>query len=163
MATRAGDVDPGLLLFLQRAEGLTPAALEKMLNEDSGLLGVSGISADMHTLLASPEPAARLALEVYCHRARKYLGAYLAVLGGADAILFGGGVGEHAPEVRAKILAGMQWAGIVLDDAANNAALGAEACIGAHDSRTALWVTPVDETVILAEEAATVLVADRSA
>lgn len=163
MATRSGDVDPGLLLYLQRAEGLTPAALEKMLNEDAGLLGISGISADMRTLLASPEPAARLAVDVYCHRARKYLGAYLAVLGGVDAILFGGGVGEHAAEVRARILADMEWAGIVVDDAANSAAVGAEACISTHDSATALWVTPVDEAVILAEEAATVLAADGNA
>ena len=153
MATRSGDVDPGLLLYLQRTEGMSPARLEQLLNEESGLLGVSGMSGDMRTLLGSSEPAARLAVELYCQRARKYLGAYLAVLGGADAVLFGGGIGENAPEIRARILEGMAWAGIELDTERNRVAAGTPAALHAPNSRTEIHVVPVDEAAILTEEA----------
>jgi len=108
MATRCGDVDAGLVIHLQRQAGLSPAATDRLLNESSGLLGLSGISGDMRVLLASENPHARLAVDLYCYRARKYIGAYLAVLGGVDAILFGGGVGENAPEIRARILDGLE-------------------------------------------------------
>jgi acetate kinase len=157
MATRSGDVDAGVLTFLQRVEGLSADALEEMLNRSSGLLGVSGFSSDMRELLASEAPAARLAVELYCYRARKYLGAYLAVLGGADAVLFGGGVGEHAASVRERILTGLEWCGIALDAEANRAATGQEARISAPESRTEVWVLPVDEATILAQEAAALL------
>ena len=132
--------------------------MERLLNESSGLRGVSGISGDMRTLLAADDPRARLAVQLYCYRARKYLGAYLAVLGGADAILFGGGVGENAAAVRAAILEGMDWAGIRLDDAANSAIVsGREGRISAADSRIEAWVIPVDESQILAQEALAVM------
>lgn len=157
MATRAGDVDPGLLLFLQRAEGFMPERLERLLNEESGLLGLSGLSGDMRRLLESDDPAARLALEVYGYRARKYIGAYLAVLGGADAVLFGGGVGEHAAPVRERILAGLEWAGIALDADANRDAVAREARISGRKSKVEVWVIPVDEAAILAQEAAALL------
>lgn len=177
MASRSGDVDPGLLLHLQRAADLTPERLEQILNEESGLLGVSGVSADMRAVLESNSPAAREAVDLYCYRARKYLGAYLAALGGADAILFGGGVGENAPVVRERILAGLEWAGIELDLERNRAAVGREARIDSTASaqerleavagtdmrvehrRTgpSVWVLPVDEAEILAEEAVAVL------
>jgi acetate kinase len=157
MATRSGDIDPGLLLFLQRAEGLTPEQMERLLNTESGLLGLSGASSDMRQLLAAEDDAARLAVEVYCYRARKYVGAYVAALGGAQAILFGGGVGEHAPPVREKILAGLHPLGIVLDANANRAAIGVEALISRHDSGVEVWVIPVDEARILAEEAVAVV------
>lgn len=158
MATRCGDLDPGLVTFLQRAEGLNVADMERLLNEGSGLRGVSGISGDMRILLAADDPRARLAVRLYCYRARKYLGAYLAVLGGADAILFGGGVGENAAAVRAAIFDGMDWAGIRLDTAAN-AAVGREGRISAADSRIEAWVLPVDESRILAQEALAVMTA----
>lgn len=153
MATRCGDLDPGVVTFLQRAESLSTADMERLLNENSGLRGVSGMSGDMRTLLATDDPRARLAIELYCYRARKYLGAYLAVLGGADAILFGGGVGENAVAVRAAILDGMDWAGIRLDTAANAALSGPEGRISKTDSRIEAWVIPVDESRILAQEA----------
>jgi len=153
MATRSGDVDPGLLLYLQRVEGISPERLERLLNEESGLRGVSGMSGDMRALLGSSEPAARLAVELYCRRARKYVGAYLAVLGGADAILFGGGVGENAPEIRARILEGMAWAGIELDSERNRAAVGTPAALHRPGSRTEIHALAVDEAAILAEEA----------
>jgi acetate kinase len=160
MATRCGDVDPGLLLFLQQAEGLRPDALERLLNRESGLLGVSGLSGDMRTLLEAPSEAARQAMDLYCYRARKYIGAYLTVLEGTDAILFGGGVGENAPAVRARILAGMEWAGIVLDAGAN-CAFGTEARISSPNSQVEMWVILVDEAQILAREALAVIVARR--
>lgn len=153
MATRCGDLDPGVLLYLQRECGMPLEALDHVLSQESGLLGVSGSSADMRVLLASSEPQARLAVDLYCYRARKYIGAYLAVLGGADAILFGGGVGEHAPEIRARILQGWAWAGIALDAARNHAALGVEARIGHAGSPVAVWVLPVNEAAILAQAA----------
>lgn len=157
MATRCGDVDAGLLLHLQRTLAMTPDALEQLLNGRSGLLGVSGISADMRVLLEATDPAAQLAVEMYCYRARKYVGAYLAVLGGADAVLFGGGVGENSPAVRARILGGMQWAGIRMDAAANAAAVGKESRIDAPPpagaTGTAVWTVPADESSSLAAEA----------
>ena len=156
MATRSGDLDPGVLLYLLRESSMTVDELDRLLNKESGLRGISGIS-DMRKLLVSNEPSAQLALELYCYRARKYIGAYLAVLGGADAILFGGGVGEHAPEIRERILAGMEWAGIVLDRERNYSAIASETCISRDDSPVAVWAIAVDEAQLIAEEAARLL------
>ena len=153
MATRCGDVDPGALTYLQRAEGLTPEQLERVLNEASGLLGVSGESGDLRVLLASGDPRARLAIDLYCYRIRKYIGAYLAVLGGAHGVLFGGGAGEHAAAARRQILSGMEWCGLRLDEQANQATVGVEGRISAPDSALDVWVVPVDEAAVLAEEA----------
>lgn len=157
MATRSGDLDPGLLLYLQRTEGLDPAGMERLLNEQSGLLGLSGLSGDMRALHRSGDGAARAAIELFCYRARKYVGAYLAVLGGADAIVFGGGVGEHGVEEREAILHGLESFGIALDAGANRAAVGREACVSRADSRVEVWVIPVDEARILADEALALL------
>jgi acetate kinase len=152
MATRSGDVDPGLLLYLQREAGLGPAELEKILNEQSGLQGLAGES-DMRKLLASTDPKARLAVDLYCQRARKYLGAFLSVLGGADGIVFGGGVGTNAPQVRAAVLRDMAWAGIQLDAKRNRSASENAPAIHADASTTAVYVLPADEAELLAEEA----------
>ena len=149
MATRGGDLDPGLLLHLLRTGGLDAAQLEVMLTQQSGLLGLAG-SADMRALLVDPSPAAAHAIDVYCQRVRKYIGAYAAVLGGLDGIVFGGGVGEHAPQVRADILTGMQWLGMHLDAAANAAASGPASPISAADRPCAVWVFSVDEAAELA-------------
>jgi acetate kinase len=153
MATRSGDIDPALVTYLQRAEGLSNVDIDRLLNERSGLLGVSGLSGDMRILLSGDDPRARLAVALYAYRARKYLGAYLAVLGGVDGIVFGGGVGEHAAAVRAAILEGMAWAGIRLDAAANAATLGREGRISEAGSAIEAWVIPVDEARVLAQEA----------
>lgn len=173
MATRAGDVDPGVLLYLLQA-GMSPAALTQLLNHESGLRGISGVSGDLRILLASGAPAARLAIDVYCHRLRKYLGAYLATLGGADAILFGGGVGEHSAEIRERVLDGLGFAGIRLDPALNAACAGQNGqsrnghgrdratAIGATGSATSLWVVPVDEAALLARHGLALLQASRS-
>lgn len=157
MATRAGDIDPGLILYLQTEIGFSPNDIDTLLNRESGLLGLSGLSSDMRELLNSTAPAAQFAIDVYCYRARKYLGAYLAVLGGVDAILFGGGVGENSPEIRRRILAGMEFAGIVLSGQANARAVGIEDRISTDDSRVGVYVIPVDEGVVLAKEAIQVI------
>ncbi len=150
MATRSGDVDPGLLLYLLKERGQTVTDLERLLNHEAGLKGLSGITGDMRELLASPEPAAALAVDAYCHRLRKYLGAYLAVLGGADAILFGGGVGENATAIRERVLTGLDFAGVRLDRARNQAAMRPATAIHADDSAVAIWVVAVDEARVLA-------------
>jgi acetate kinase len=151
MATRAGDVDPGLLLYLQKASEMRPTDLEYVLSQRSGLAGLAGYGGDLRGILRDGGEAAQLAVGIYCYRARKYLGAYLAVLGGADGIVFGGGVGENQPEIRARILAGMQWAGIDIDEAANAKVKGTSGRIsrGAVDVRVAV----VDEAAVILEEA----------
>lgn len=153
MATRCGDLDPGLALHLQRVEGWTPDQLEHVLNRESGLLGLSGSSADMAALLASRDDRARLAVETYCYRARKYIGAYFAALGGVDAILFGGGIGEHAPAVRARILSGLDALGIAIDSTINESAHGKEARISVPGSAVEIHVIVVDEAAMLAQAA----------
>lgn len=161
MASRSGDVDPGILTYLMRKKDLSPEQVDHMLNEESGLRGLSGAGGDIRPLLDSHEPACRLAVDVYCYRVRKYLGAYLAVLGGADGIVFGGGVGEHAPRVREKILTGFEWCDILLDRTANEAVTGAEGLISQPPSATQVWVIPVDEGAIMAREAYGVLENER--
>lgn len=153
MATRAGDVDPGLLLYLQRHAGLGADALETMLTRASGLRGVSGSSGDMRDLLRSRDQRAALAIEMFCYRARKYIGAYLAALGGADAVLLGGGIGEHNPQIRARILSGLEDLGLVLDPRQNEQVIGVPALISATASRIEVHVMAVDEDAVLAEEA----------
>jgi acetate kinase len=152
MATRPGDLDPGVITFLMR-QGRDAAAIDHLLERESGLMGLGG-DRDMRALLARDDAAARLAIAVYVARARHYVGAYLMVLGGCDAIGFGGGVGEHAPAIRAAILAGCDWAGIAIDPAANSAADGSRpVCISASSSRVSVWVTPVDEATVMRDEA----------
>ncbi len=153
MATRSGDLDPAIVVFLQREAGLNGEQIERMLNHRSGLRGVSGISGDMRVLLESDSPAARLAIDLYCYRVRKYIGAYSMVLGGIDAILFGGGVGENSPQVRARILRGMGWLGVELDSAGNGGAIGKEICISTGQSRSEVWVIPADEASVMARQA----------
>lgn len=146
MATRAGDVDAGLLVHLTRAERLDPDALEELLAKRSGLLGVSGLSGDLRDLAAAPDdPDVRLAIDVFVHRVRKYIGAYAAVLGGLDGVVMGGGVSEHWPDVRARILAGFEWLGLSIDDAKNRAARAVTAPIHREGSRVEVWVAAIDE------------------
>lgn len=156
MGTRAGDLDPGLLLYLARQEGLGVADLEDMLNQRSGLLGVSGRSADMREVLAAAphDTRAALAVDMFCYRARKYIGAYLAALGGAPAVVFGGGIGENDPLIRHRICEGLDWFGLVLDPVRNAAATGVEGRITRDDAHVHAWVVPVDEAALMAEAAA---------
>ncbi len=157
MATRAGDIDAGLLLYLQRETGMDVAQIETLLNQNSGLLGLSGISGDMRVLLASDAPEARSAIALYCYRAKKYIGAYLAALGGADAVLFGGGVGENSPEIRSRIIVGMQWCGLKLDTAANQAPELQGGRVSAANSKIEIAVIRVNEAHIMAQAAAGLL------
>lgn len=158
MATRSGDIDAGLVTFLERQKGFGPEQLDELLNERSGLLGVSGISADIRELLSAANDRARLAVDLYCYRARKYVGSYLPVLNGVDAIIFGGGVGENAAAVREKILEGMEWCGIELDQKKNRDHDPKEiSCISRKASRVEVWVIPVNEAALLAQEAESIL------
>lgn len=157
MGTRSGDVDPAILDFVAAKEGLSLHEVEALLNKQSGLLGVSGLTADMRELLAEEgehaDRRARLAIDIFCYRVKKYLGAYLAALNGADAIVFAGGIGENSPEVRARICAGMDWLGVALDPA-RNASLtnGKEGRIDPDGSRLELWVIPTDEELLIARD-----------
>jgi acetate kinase len=160
MGTRSGDLDPGALLYVMERSGMSPADARRLLNQESGLLGLSGKTADMHELLSlehSGDAAAALAVEVFCRRARHYVAASIAELGGTDAIVFGGGIGENSPEIRQRIVGGLHWAGIALQPQANAASVGVDAKISAEQSRAAVWVTPVDEANIMATEAVAVL------
>jgi acetate kinase len=153
---RVGDFDPFALPVLMRATGKTLEELLKELSNKSGLLGLSGLSEDVRDLeqaAAAGHTRARLALDVFIASIRQYLGAYLVVLGGADAIVFSGGIGENCKLVRSGVCAGMDWAGIVLDEALNQQARG-EACISAAGSRTQVWVVPTNEEIVVARQAA---------
>ncbi|MEO5817922.1 MAG: acetate kinase [Gemmatimonadaceae bacterium] len=156
MGTRSGDLDPAILDFVAVKEGMSASDVEKMLNKQSGLLGISGLTADMRELLAEEKEhgdrRARVAIDVFCYRARKYLGAYLAAMNGADAIVFTGGIGENSPEVRARICHGLDWLGIAIDDAKNASIVGAEGRIDDGASRVALWVLPTDEELLIARD-----------
>jgi acetate kinase len=135
-------------------EGLDTEGTERLLDRQSGLQGLSGSTGDMRALLErSEDPAARLATEVFCYRVRKYVGAYLAVLGGADGIVLGGGVGENSPRVRLECLSKLEPLGVVLNEAANNAACGHESRISSDASRTDVRVLIVDEAGEMAREA----------
>ena len=157
MGTRSGDLDAAVVEFLEAKEGLSATAVDNLLNKQSGLLGISGLTNDMRDLLAeaheNDDRRARLAIDMFCYRARKYIGAYLAALGGADAIIFAGGIGENAPEVRAQICRGLEWTGIEIDDEANKRMVGGvEGRITTHSSRLAVWVIPTDEELLIARD-----------
>ncbi len=155
MGTRSGDLDPSLPCFLARHEGAGIDEVEDWLNTRSGLLGVSGCSRDMRDLLEAAhqgDTAADLAVEMFCYRVRKYIGAYLAVLDGADAVVFGGGIGENAPMVRARICAGMDWFGLRLDEDRNSKAVGSQELISTDDAKVHVYVIPVDESLMIVRE-----------
>jgi acetate kinase len=156
MGTRSGDLDPALVSYLARKEHVDAAEVERWLNQRSGLLGLSGLSSDMRELIAAYEanPRARLAVDVFCHRARKYLGACLAVAGGAEAVIFSGGIGENAPFIREKICRGMEWCGLKLDCALNATVLGRDGSISAAASAIKIFVIHTDEETIIARETA---------
>jgi acetate kinase len=148
MGTRCGALDPGVLLYLLQQRGMDAAAIEKLVYHESGLLGLSGISGDMRTLLDSTEPRARLAVDVYVYRIGREIGSLVAALGGLDALVFTAGIGEHAAEVRARVCRDAAWTGLRLDGAAN-AAGGPR--ISAADSPVAAWVLPTNEELMIAQ------------
>ena len=147
MGTRAGTLDPGLILYLLQQEGMSAAAVSHLLYHESGLLGVSGISSDMRDLLASVQPSAKEAVDLFIYRIARELGSLVAALGGLDALVFTAGIGEHATEIRARVCADAAWAGIVLDRDAN--ASGGP-LISRPGSPVAAFVVPTDENLMIA-------------
>lgn len=156
MGTRSGDVDPGLLLHLLREVGMTPDELDDLLNRRSGLLGLSGRSADMRDLeraAAEGDAASELALEIYAYRVAKYIGAYAVALEGLDAVAFSGGVGERSAPMRARICRRLGLLGLALDEERNRAADGRQPARISRDGSWAQgWVIPVDENLQIARE-----------
>lgn len=157
MATRSGDIDPALVPHLQSRLGKSSEEVISLLNRESGVGGLSGGETNLGTLAADPDPQSQFTVDLYCYRARKYIGAYLTVLGGCDGIVFGGGVGEHVPAVRQRILTGLSWAGIELDVAANDAARGQEARIDSSRLPVRVQVIPVEEEGVLVRAAVEIL------
>jgi acetate kinase len=149
MGTRTGALDPGVVLYLMDELGMDVRAIEKLLYRESGLLGVSGVSSDMRTLLASDEPRAAFAIELFCYRAQRELGSLVAALGGLDALVFTGGIGEHAASIREGIMRGAEWLGLELDPAANAAH---RTCITTPDSDVPAYVIPTNEELMIARD-----------
>jgi acetate kinase len=147
MATRPGDLDPGILLYLL-GQGQDGAALERLLYRESGWLGVSGLSADMRTLLASEAPGARTAIRLFVHRIVQSVGALAATLGGLDALVFTAGIGENAAPIRAAVLRSLAWLGVDLDEVANAAG---RLRLTREGSRVRAWVIPTDEEAVIAQ------------
>jgi acetate kinase len=156
MGTRSGDIDPAIISVIGEKEGLSAREVDSLLNARSGLLGVSGTTNDMRGLQAEAQDKdnrrARLAIDIFCYRARKYIGAYLAGMGGADAVVFTGGIGENSPEIRAQICAGMEWAGIDLDAERNQKTVGKEGLISSDSSKLAVYAIPTDEELLIARD-----------
>jgi acetate kinase len=157
MGTRAGDIDPAIIDFISVKEGLSSREVEILLNKQSGLLGISGLTNDMRELLAEErennDRRAHLAIEVFCYRARKYIGAFLAASGGAEAVIFTGGIGENSAEIRARICAGLEWIGLELEPQ-KNAGHGrsTNGLISKDGSRLEAYVIPTDEELLIARD-----------
>lgn len=148
MSTRVGEIDAGILIHLMEVDGMDAAAVEKFLYKQSGLLGISGISGDMRELEESSAPEAAEAIDYFVYQIVKFIGAYMAVLGGLDALVFTAGIGENAPLVRAKVCEQLAWLGVALDSAANEKN-GPR--ITTADSRVSVWVIPTNEELMIAQ------------
>jgi len=153
MGSRCGDLDPSVVTYLQREAGMSAAGIDELLNEESGLRGLAGVNdmREIHRLRAAGDQGAQLAFEVFCYRVKKYIGAYLAALGGADAIVFSGGIGGNDAAVRQECAAGLDGLGIVIDPARNSAAGDGDAIHG-DDSAVALLVIHSDEEAEIARQ-----------
>jgi acetate kinase len=161
MGTRSGDLDPAIVNLIAAKEGMLPSEVDTLLNTQSGLLGISGLTNDMQVLLAElkehEDRRVRLALDMFCYRARKYIGAFLACMGGADAVIFTGGIGENSPEIRARICQGMNWAGLSIDPAKNEKTIGGEGVISTDDSKLLAFAIPTDEELLIARDTVRVI------
>lgn len=156
MSTRSGDLDPGLAWYLSRTEGMDAKHFNDMVNHESGLLGVSERSADMHALLQEEDTDARAAeaVALFCYQVKKYIGALSAALGGLDMLVFAGGIGEKAPKIRARVCDGLDFLGVELDNAKNEAS---EMLISATTSRVAVFTFVTDEESVIAKETRRIL------
>jgi acetate kinase len=156
MGTRSGDLDPAIVSLVATKEGLTTHEVEALLNTQSGLLGISGLTNDMKVLQEElsehDDRRVRLAIDVFCYRARKYIGAFLACMGGADAVIFTGGIGENSPGIRARICDGLQWAGLTLDESQNQQTVAREGRITTAGSTLPAWVITTDEELLIARD-----------
>jgi len=156
MGTRSGDIDPALVRYLAHKEKLDVDKVEELLNKKSGLLGMSQVSLDTRVLMNNMpgNEKVQLAMDVFCYRLRKYIGAYLAVLqGAATAIVFGGGIGEDSPWIREQVCAGMEWCGLQLDAAANERLINREGRISTDNSKLHAFVVLTQEALMLAHQA----------
>jgi acetate kinase len=164
MGTRSGDLDPAIVNVIGRKEELSPDEVDTLLNTQSGLLGISGMTNDMRKLQSKlkedDDRFARLAIEIFCYRARKYIGAFLASMGGADAIVFTGGIGENSPDIRARICAGMEWTGLHLDAAKNQETVGREGVISTERSTLLAYAIPTDEELLIARDTVRVILGE---
>ena len=156
MGMRSGDIDPALVGYIARNEKLSLDEVETLLNKKSGLLGLSGISHDTRKIMEHFESSssAKLAMEGFCYRITKYVGAYLAALGGADALIFGGGIGEDTPWVRTQVSSHFGWCGLKVDETVNEALINREGRITSEDSAIHAWVIPTEESLMIAHQAA---------
>ena len=155
MGTRSGDIDASAVLAIMKAEGLTPDEMSDLLNKQSGVLGISGVSSDMREVTQAAEEGnkrAALALEMYSHRIKKYIGSYAAIMGGVDIIVFTAGVGEHQWDIRYNSTTGLEFLGVKLDEAKNRKNFGEEEVISAEDSRVKVVVVPTDEELMIASD-----------
>jgi acetate kinase len=159
MGTRSGDIDAGAVTFIMEKEKLTPAGVSNLLNKNSGVLGISGVSSDMRELedaVAAGNPKAILAEKMYFYRIKKYVGAYAAALGGVDIIVFTGGVGENQINCRSEVCAGFEFMGIKIDEEKNKLR-GEETVISTDDSRVKVVVIPTDEELMIASDTMSIL------
>jgi acetate kinase len=154
MGTRCGAIDPGALIYLMDTHGLDARAIERLIYRESGLLGVSGISSDMRKLQASSDPSAAEAIALFVYRIVREVGSLSAALGGVDAIVFTGGIGEHDAAIRANVGEGCRWLGLQLDEARNAAHAGR---ISTDTSRVSAWIVPTDEESMIAQHTVAVL------
>lgn len=155
MGTRTGDMDASALLFLMEKENLTPAATLDLISKNSGLLGISGLTNDMREIVEAAQSGhsrAQLALDMYCYRLKRYIGAYAAILGGVDYIIFTAGVGENQPPVRKGCLEGLEFMGVQLDIETNEKVYGQETIISTPDSKVTVAVIPTDEELMMAQD-----------
>jgi acetate kinase len=161
MGTRSGDLDPAIINLISTKEGLSLAQTEALLNTQSGLLGLSGLTNDMRDLQEElglhEDHRVRVAIDVFCYRVRKYIGAFLAAMGGADALVFTGGIGENSPAIREQICTGLEWAGVRLDKGRNQALTGVEGTITSEGSTLPAYVIPTDEEVLIARDTVRVI------
>ena len=157
MGSRSGDIDPAIIEFLCQKEGLSVHEVDSILNKQSGLLGLSGLTNDMRELIAESDESgdrrARLAIDIFCYRIRKYIGAYLAAMNGTDAIVFSGGIGENSPLIRSIVCNELSWLGIELDETRNTDQVqGREGTIGSAASRIKIDVIPTNEELLIARD-----------
>jgi acetate kinase len=154
MGTRCGNLDPGVVLYLMDELKMDTRAIEKLIYQESGLLGVSGVSSDMRTLLGSADPKAQIAVDLFVYRIGRELGSLAAAMGGLDALVFTAGIGEHAAPIRERVCQAAAWLGVEFDPEAN---AGGGPRISTAGSRTAAWVIPTNEEWMIARHTQSIL------